>query len=46
MTPNEIQAVLVALEPIMAMLATIGIPGLLGLILSTPALVIVVMLTM
>ena len=46
MTPNEIQAVLVALEPIMAMLATIGIPGLLGLILSAPALVIVVMLTM
>ena len=46
MTPNEIQAVLVVLEPIMAMLATIGIPGLLGLILSAPALVIVVMLTM
>ena len=46
MTPNEIQAVLVALEPIMAMLATIGIPGLLGLILTAPALVIVVMLTM
>ena len=46
MNPNEIQALLVALEPIMAALAAIGNPGLLGLILSAPALVIVVMLIM
>lgn len=46
MNPNEIQAVLAALEPIMAALAAIGLPGLLGLILSAPALVIVVILIM
>lgn len=46
MNPNEIQAVAAAIEPILSLLATIGLPGLLGLILSAPALVIVVMLTM
>ena len=46
MNPNEIQALLVALEPIMTALAAIGIPGILGLILAAPVLVIGVLLIM
>lgn len=46
MNPNEIQAVLAALEPLMAALAAIGLPGLMALIFSAPALVIVVILVM
>ena len=46
MNPNEITAVLVALEPVMAALAAIGIPGIFGIIFSAPALVIVAMLAM
>lgn len=46
MNPNEIQAVLAALEPIMTALAAIGLPGLLAAMVSAPALVIVAILVM
>lgn len=46
MSPQELQAVLAILEPIMTTLTAIGLPGLLGLIFSAPALVIVAILVM
>lgn len=42
MTPNEFTTLLTALEPVLTALASIGLPGLLALIFSAPALLIAV----
>lgn len=46
MSPQELQAVLAVLEPILAALTAVGLPGLMVLLFSAPALVIVAILVM
>ena len=42
MNPNDLTALLTALEPVLAALAGVGLPGLLALIFSAPALLIAI----
>lgn len=44
MNPNEITAILTALEPVLGTLASVGLPGLFAIVLSGPALLITVVL--
>lgn len=46
MTPNDIQTLLGAVQTIAAILSSLGVPGLLALALSGPALVIIAVLVM